>query len=236
MSVAASVAAVSVGLAAATPAFASGVLGQLDPGEMLNIGQSLSSPDGRYVLTMQTDGNLVEYAPGHKAVAETHTAGNPGAVVFQQSDGNLVLRAPGNRPIWATGTADHPGTVLQVQDDGAMVEYSPGHKVLRVLRPALEKSSVATPRPGLPIVAPGVDKSKVGDFVYDGTRAVGCSALGKAIPPPYGAGADVFCGMVTDSSGAELDGYGLFVVVGCAALGLPLGPACSILLDAEPVG
>jgi hypothetical protein len=118
--------AVTVGLSgpgaaeAATP-------GQLDSGATLGSGATLYSPHGTYALTMQTDGNLVLYAPGHVATWSTGTAGRNGAILAEQGDGNLVVIAPGNHPVWASGTGGRPGTVLQVQDDGNAVQYAPGH-------------------------------------------------------------------------------------------------------------
>src|SRR5439155_550578 len=50
--------------------------------------QSLRSPNGRYVLSMQTDGNLVLYADG-QALWASWTQNNPGAWVVMQGDGNL---------------------------------------------------------------------------------------------------------------------------------------------------
>jgi hypothetical protein len=101
---------------------------RLNPGEALNPSQSLASPNGRYVTEMQTDGNLILYAPGHTAIWASGTQGNPGTVLVNQSDGNLVLVATGNRPIWATGTNGNPGTVLVQQDDGNLVAYAPGNR------------------------------------------------------------------------------------------------------------
>ena len=46
--------------------------------DWLSPGQVLTSPNGLYTLTMQTDGNLVEDA-GTRALWSTGTAGNPGA-------------------------------------------------------------------------------------------------------------------------------------------------------------
>ncbi|MGH7536130.1 MAG: S8 family serine peptidase, partial [Gemmatimonadales bacterium] len=50
------------------PAPAEAEKNRLLPNEQLGPGQRLVSPDGRFVLIMQKDGNLVEYAPGNRAV------------------------------------------------------------------------------------------------------------------------------------------------------------------------
>ena len=119
--------------------------GQLNPGQQITSGTQIASPDGRYVLQMQGDGNLVLRAPGNIPLGDTHTAGHDGTIAVMQTDGNFVLRAPGNIPVWASGTDGHPGTVLQVQDDGNVVLYAPGHQALRVLFPASPDSKIAYP-------------------------------------------------------------------------------------------
>ena len=110
--------------------------GQLDSGARLGSGATLHSPRGTHALTMQTDGNLVLYAPGHVAIWSSGTAGRHGAILLEQGDGNLVVIAPGNRPVWSSGTSGRPGTVLQVQDDGNAVQYAPGHVAIWSTRSA----------------------------------------------------------------------------------------------------
>jgi Trypsin/Fibronectin type III domain len=100
----------------------------LHPLQQLNPGEQLVSSNGRYVLAMQTDGNLVEYEPSGGPVWSTGT-GTPGTVLVNQADGNLVLVAPGNRPIWATDTRT-PGSILTIQDDRNLVVYAPGHRAI----------------------------------------------------------------------------------------------------------
>lgn len=80
-----------------------------------------TSPDGRFRLVMQADGNLVLYAPGPAALWHTRTAGRPGATAVLQADGNLVLRSRAGAVLWHTRTWGHPGARLAVQDDGNLV-------------------------------------------------------------------------------------------------------------------
>ncbi len=91
--------------------------GQLNPGQQITSGTQIASPDGKFVLQMQSDGNLVIRAPGNVPIGDTRTAGHDGTIAVMQADGNFVLRAPGNIPVWASGTDGHPGTVLQVQNE-----------------------------------------------------------------------------------------------------------------------
>lgn len=94
--------------------------------EQLNPGESVTSPDGRFSLTMQGDGNLVEYSPGQSAVWASGTSGS-GSILRMQDDGNLVIYAAGNRAVWASNTSGHGGADLEVQDDGNIVVYGSGH-------------------------------------------------------------------------------------------------------------
>jgi peptidoglycan hydrolase-like protein with peptidoglycan-binding domain len=131
--------------------------GQLNPGQQITSGTQIASPDGKFVLQMQSDGNLVLRAPGNVPLEDTHTAGHDGTIAVMQADGNFVLIAPGNIPVWSSGTNGHPGTVLQVQDDGNVVLYAPGHQVLRVLFSTIPdpQNSVTTPT-APPATAPAV--------------------------------------------------------------------------------
>lgn len=99
---------------------------ELHPGQQLAPGEQLHSPDGRFVLVMQPDGNLVQRAPGNQPVWSSNTF-RPNSVALMQPDGNFVVIAPGNAPVWATGTSRYPNSVLRVQNDGNVVVYSPGH-------------------------------------------------------------------------------------------------------------
>jgi hypothetical protein len=94
--------------------------------EQLNPNQHLISLNGWYVLIMQQDGNLVEYASGNRAVWASNTF-HQGSIVRMQADGNLVIIAPGNVPVWATATNGTPGADLELQNDGNIVLYGQDH-------------------------------------------------------------------------------------------------------------
>lgn len=110
-------------LVGAAPVAAADGAAVLVAGEVLGRGESLRSADGRSVLAMQDDANLVLYA-GSRAVWQTRPA--PGwAFLVMQPDGNLVVYA-GSLASWQSGTAGHPGARAVVQDDGNLVVYSSG--------------------------------------------------------------------------------------------------------------
>ncbi len=99
---------------------------RLNANEQLNPGQRLVDPYGQFVLTMQGDGNLVEYGPGNRALWASGT-NHSNSIVRMQSDGNLVIIAPGNVPVWSTGTGGNPNADLELQIDGNIVVYAQGH-------------------------------------------------------------------------------------------------------------
>jgi len=97
--------------------------------------ERVSSPNGLYVLVMQSDGNLVLY--------ESKCVGDPKCAVWDsktyreqgqyymamQEDGNLVIykgRPPAKTPlsIWSSQTYGATGNYfLSIQDDGDLVIY-----------------------------------------------------------------------------------------------------------------
>jgi hypothetical protein len=96
----------------------------MQPGEVLNPDQSITSANGRYRFIYQGDGNLVLYDGGTPLWA-SGTNGRPVGVCIMQGDGNLVIYARGGQPIWSSDTWQHPGSRLVVQDDGNVVIYRP---------------------------------------------------------------------------------------------------------------
>ncbi len=220
--------------------------GQLNPGGQITSGTQIASPDGKFVLQMQYDGNLVLRAPGNVPLGDTHTAGHDGAIAVMQTDGNFVIRAPGNIPVWASGTAGHTGTVLQVQDDGAVVLYGPGHQVLRVLVPAYLdfKNSVPTPNPNA-LTSPekGDGGSGLGEVLRDGATELFCAGIGKLAGELVDPSASASCGLVAEAaSGRQIDGFELTRTLSCAALGfIPvagdgLAAACDTISSDSPAG
>ncbi len=93
----------------------------LPGGSQLTPGQQISSPDGRYRLTFQTDGNLVIYRADGVPVWWTGTVGISPNVTRMQSDGNFVVYDTANQPRWHTHTFGNPGAYLSMQNNGAFV-------------------------------------------------------------------------------------------------------------------
>jgi len=103
----------------------SGTPSVLYSGQALFPGESLLSPDARFTLTLQSDGNLVLYDPYSRALFSTNTSGHPNVTqLVMQADGNLVLYENTSQPYWSTNTSSQPGASLFMQSDGNLVMYN----------------------------------------------------------------------------------------------------------------
>jgi nucleoid-associated protein YgaU len=94
---------------------------RLMKGDKLERGQSLTSRNGAYTLTLQDDGNLV-LAAGSEAVWATSTNGQDAERLEVQEDGNCVLYTS-DKPIWHTDTKGAKDVRLLLQDDRNLVLY-----------------------------------------------------------------------------------------------------------------
>lgn len=100
----------------------------LDSGEWLYADDERRSADGRWLLLLQSDGNLVvedEWNPADPPIWATGTSGYSGARAVMQPDGNFVIfdysTGENRGPVYSTGTHDNPGATLTIQNDGAVV-------------------------------------------------------------------------------------------------------------------
>lgn len=93
-------------------------------GFALTPGQQYRSPNGRYCLIFQTDGNLVHYdaLPSWHYTWNARTQGKGADLCVMQPDGNLAVYSRG-QCLWSSGTAGNPGSRLEIQNDGNLVIY-----------------------------------------------------------------------------------------------------------------
>jgi hypothetical protein len=90
----------------------------------LHVGQQLETPDRKYRLTLQTDGNLVLYSnTSGDPLWSSRTFGKPAYRLDMQPDGNLVLYSFANQALWNSGTAHRGYSRLVMQQDGNLVLY-----------------------------------------------------------------------------------------------------------------
>ena len=93
--------------------------GELAPDAKLTAGQTLRSPTGAFRLTLQSDGNLVEYDAANTVVWATGTSS--GSRLIMQGDGNLVLYDNADHALWASNTSGRPGAYLTLLDTGQLL-------------------------------------------------------------------------------------------------------------------
>ena len=84
-----------------------------------------TSGNGRAILRLQEDRNLVLYKDNQAAYAAPN-AWSRGNTAIMQDDGNFVLYDENGEPVWASNTGGNPGAYLAVQDDGNVVVYQDG--------------------------------------------------------------------------------------------------------------
>ena len=94
----------------------------LAEGQKLVKGESLTSSNGAYTLTLQDDGNLVLESRGH-AIWSSKTNGEDVVRAEVQSDGNFVLYTA-DKPVWHTDTKGKKNVRLVLQDDRNPVLYA----------------------------------------------------------------------------------------------------------------
>jgi hypothetical protein len=105
----------------------------LAPGWSLYPGQGIYSDDGRCLLVMQGDGNLVYYRTIDGAVRwASYTNGRGGYVAPMQGDGNFVVYNSGWGALWNAATQNHPGAYVAAQNDGNLVIYWNGQALWNI--------------------------------------------------------------------------------------------------------
>ena len=93
----------------------------------LVVGDNLFSATRLFMLTMQSDGNLVLYALDNDTLAadatrgkytvalwESGTNGLGGTHCDMQDDGNCVVKNSANEPLWCSGTPKSPRHIFKV--------------------------------------------------------------------------------------------------------------------------
>lgn len=85
---------------------------EIEAGQSLTAGQTISDAFDQYTFTMQSDGNGVEYGNGH-ALWQTGTHG-VGNYITMQHDGNLVVYSSKGKALWQTGTRGPNSTFAMV--------------------------------------------------------------------------------------------------------------------------
>ena len=94
----------------------------LTAGQKLVRGESLTSSNGAYTLTLQDDGNLVLASRG-QSIWATATNGQDVVRAEVQPDGNFVVYTA-DKPVWHSDTQGKKDVKLVLQDDRNLVLYA----------------------------------------------------------------------------------------------------------------
>ncbi|MBV9594929.1 MAG: hypothetical protein JO147_14165, partial [Actinobacteria bacterium] len=111
-------------------------------GQALGSGQSITSPNGQYRFTMQSNGDAVETGPS----GPLFDSGTSGASNFlaMQSDGNLVVYSASGAPLWSAETAGHANALLTIDDSGALALTSRSTRIWLATNNVLRGGSTLT--------------------------------------------------------------------------------------------
>jgi len=90
--------------------------------KILRVGQQLETPDRKYRLILQYDGNLVLYSE-NRALWHTRTYTKQSNYLIMQNDGNLVLYDKDSNALWNSKTRGSGYSRLSLQMDGNLVLY-----------------------------------------------------------------------------------------------------------------
>ena len=104
----------------------------LEPGEMLSLGQSVTSSNGRFRLTLRGDGELALYQDT-TMLWRSGTAGEGADRLVMQRNGDLAMYRPlayGSEPVWRSGSDGFAGAVLSVRDEGGVVIRLGGNPII----------------------------------------------------------------------------------------------------------
>ncbi len=119
----------------------------LKPGEYLSVGQSATSPNGWYRLTLERDGRLVLRATDdglgrHGLLWSSGRAASATPLLLMRADGELALYDTANSAfgnaasnpkaamLWNADTRSELGAVLQLSDDGTLSVATPQGRML----------------------------------------------------------------------------------------------------------
>ncbi|RKR73536.1 hypothetical protein [Frondihabitans australicus] len=96
-------------------------------GDVMTADQSLDNAVSR--LTLQTDGNLVEWNT-NRVTWSSGTGGNSGATLHVQKDGNVVIYSSKGKALWSTGTGGAGSSVVFTETSKGVAEVVKAGKVL----------------------------------------------------------------------------------------------------------
>ena len=104
----------------------------LEANEYLQAGEFLVSPNGKFKLYYQTNGNLELKNEGNQTIWQTNTGTGKAWLTFMQKDGNFVVYSERTRAVaWSSDKygPQYTHAKLKVDDDGAIRTYDHNNNV-----------------------------------------------------------------------------------------------------------
>lgn len=104
---------------------------QLAVGEVLNPDETITSPNGRYVLYLHANGNMIETAEKKRTIWDSGSGGDYRAKLIMQDDGNLVISDANSKSRWHSGSfgKGNRSSIFKIQNDGNAVVVSDGNVI-----------------------------------------------------------------------------------------------------------
>jgi hypothetical protein len=186
---------------------------------VLHPGESLTSPDGRFNLVMQSDGNLVEYQ-GQSVLWNTATYNHPGAFLVMQGDGNAVVYGPSGGALWNSRTGGHASAAyhLELQGDANLVVYPPaGPAVWANYAKPVEYKVVGTGGTLAVRTAPSLSAPSVANLPDNTPIDIVCQTTGDTV-----VGSAIWDKIDRPAAGYVADWYTNTPAVGKYSPGLPI--------------
>jgi hypothetical protein len=184
---------------------------RIESGTALRKGQSITSPNGFYRLTHQTDGNVVLTRAGGRV---TWALNRKASWLTMEPGGNLVAYDFGRR-MWETRTTGNGASTLRVQDDGNLVVYRGDNRATWASRTS---GKVPPPQPaaGTDRIAPGQGLWRAGTFLQSPSeryRVIVHKVSGRLAVRDQTTGRYVFTSPGGDSDWLRLQPDGNLVLV-----------------------
>jgi hypothetical protein len=157
----------------------------IPPGTSLNQCMGIRSPNGRFILVMQSDGNLVLYDTSTRQplwASNTYDSGSspPYSAEFQNDYNFVVYKGSEHKPTWASQTYNKLSDRLVMQNDGNVVIYR-GNTAIWATNTAIPSPPPPPPPPPIPTLPPILYYHVIDFFYYIDYTGGWSSCSGESI-------------------------------------------------------
>lgn len=157
------------GLSAATSVLAADTL---IVNQYMKPSQHLTSANGEYRLTFQSDGNLVLQRQSDLVqIWTSNTANQNGNRLVLGPDGNLSVRGWGRSPAWESGTRNNRVSRMTLQNDGNLVMFDTSNNPIWTSDVSPSAITTKALSSNITHIATTSGKSLIGSSTFDITRS-----------------------------------------------------------------